>query len=153
MRKIEVKLSLPVVAPLVEVIRGAVEDLEGGLAVNLEMEGNDPELEHAWRGDLLKSQNSDCRLFVALFNESFFETGRIEFDEEQGEAVVRACAAIRLRLRQGELRDVKDSSLETGEIDFSGLTEEQQQVFTCYLFLVTLQELIIQNLDPNSAQA
>ena len=40
-----------------------------------------------------------------------------------------------------------DEALETGDIDLGKLTLAVRRAFMCYLFLATLQELIIQHLD------
>jgi len=68
MKRIEVKLSLPVVAPLLDLIKGTVDDLGGRLAVPQHLQDLDEELRSAWRNDLLGGQNDDCRRFLALFD-------------------------------------------------------------------------------------
>ena len=70
-------------------------------------------------------------------------------DEENAEAVVRACAAVRLRLREHFLKPVGDETLESGEVDVASLEEPLRKAFMCYLFLATVQELIIQHLDAS----
>ena len=63
------------------------------------------------------------------------------------EAVVRACSAIRLRLRERWLKPLGDETLESGEVDVASLDESSRKAFMCYLFLATVQELVIQHLD------
>jgi hypothetical protein len=149
MKRIEVKLSLPVVAPLLDVIRELSESLRHTLAAPMALPDLDPEFHAAWRGELLTAQEEDLRALLALFDDEFFAEGVVAFDETNAEAIVRACAAVRLHLREQRLRPVGDEALETGEIAMAGLPEPVRKAFMCYLFLATIQELIIQHLDSS----
>src|SRR5471032_2495961 len=108
MKRVEVKLSLPVVAPLLDVIKSAADSLQGRLAAPLAMEDLDADFRDAWTGELLAGQNEDVRAMLALFDSEFFSTGVIGFDEENAEAIVRACSAVRLRLRAAHLMGLQD---------------------------------------------
>ncbi len=149
MKRIEVKLSLPVVAPLLDVIKELADGLQQNLAAPQVLADLDPEFREAWIGDLLTAQNGDVRTLLALFDENFFSDGVVAFDEENGEAIVRASAAIRLRLRERYLKGVGDDTLEGGDIELEQLEEPVRKAFMCYLFLATVQELIIQHLDSS----
>jgi hypothetical protein len=148
MKKIEVKLSLPVVAPLLDVIKSTVDDLRGSLAASSGHE-IDEDLREFWVDALLVSQSGDCRTLLGLFDRDFFSTGVIAFDETNAEPIVRACAAVRLRLREKYLKKLEDESLESGNIEMETLPEPERKAFMCYLFLATIQELIIQHLDSS----
>jgi len=150
MKHIEVKLSLPVVAPLLDVIKTAADTLQGSLAAPLGVQDIDPEFREAWTDDLLRSQNDELATLLALFDKEFFATGVVSFDAQNGEVIVRACAALRLRLRGTALKAVTDEALESGEIAVESLTEAQRTAFMCYLFLATIQDLIIQHIDTLS---
>ena len=147
MKRVEVKLSLPVVAPLLDLIKRMVDELGGRLAAPHQVQDLDEELNAAWKGELLDGQNEDCRRFLALFDREFFASGTVAFDDNNAESVLRACAAIQLRLRDRELRGITDEAIEGGSVDVTGLGETAQRSFMCYVFLATLQELIIQHLD------
>ena len=147
MKRIEVKLSLPVVAPLLDLIKQAVDDLGGRLAAPQQLQDLDEELRAAWKHELLSEQNEECRRFLALFDREFFASGTVAFDEANAESMLRACAAIRLRLRARELADLPDQVIEGGGSAVAQLGEPAQKAFMCYVFLATLQELIIQHLD------
>ena len=147
MRRIEVKLNLQVVAPLLDLMKETVGDLTGRLAAPQQLQDVDPELRAGWRDELLQGQNDDCRKFLAMFDRDFFAGGVVGFDEANAEGVLRACSAIRLRLRDRELAGVADDALESGNLDITQLTPRLQKAFMCYVFLATLQELIIQHLD------
>jgi hypothetical protein len=147
MKRIEVKLALPVVAPLLDVIKELADSLRTSLASPVALRDLDPDFHASWSDELLLTQNSEVDALLALFNEEFFKEGVVAFDEENAEVIVRACAAIRLRLREKYLQPMGDETLETGEVDVMKLAEPLRRAFMCYLFLATIQELIIQHLD------
>jgi hypothetical protein len=149
MKRIEVKLSLPVVAPLLDVIRELADGLRKNLAAPLALNDLDADFRDAWIGELLSSQNDDVHTLLALFDEEFFAEGVVAFDETNAEVIVRACAAVRLRLRERFLKPLDDETLESGNIEFEELEEPLRKAFMCYLFLATVQELIIQHLDES----
>jgi hypothetical protein len=147
MKRVEVKLSLPVVAPLVDLIRELTIDLERSLAAPQALHDLDQDFRGAWIGELLEGQNGDLRSLLSLFDGEFFTVGVIAFDEKNAEPIVRACTALRLKLRESRLKTLGDESLETGDVEMEGLDETTKTAFMCYLFLATVQELIIQHLD------
>lgn len=147
MKRIEVKLSLPVVAPLLDVIKAVADTLQGELAAPLAMNDLDTEVKEPWESDLIAAQNADLRTLLALFDNDFFGAGVVAFDEDNADAIARACSSVRLRLRAKFLEDVPDDLLESGDIEVEALAEEVRKPFMCYLFLATIQELIIQHLD------
>ena len=86
---------------------------------------------------------------LALFDGEFFTEGVVAFDEDNAEVILRACAAVRLRLRERYLKPMGDEALESGDVDLLTLAEPLRKAFMCYLFLATVQELIIQHLDSS----
>ncbi len=149
MKRIEVKLALPVVAPLLDVIKELADSLRQTLAAPLEVKGLDDEFHEAWTSELLAAQNEEVRMLLALFDDEFFSEGVVAFDEGNAETIVRAAAAVRLHLREVYLKPVGDELLESGEVDLNTLDEPLRKAFMCYLFLATVQELIIQHLDES----
>ena len=59
MKRIEVKLALPVVAPLLDVIRELAAGLRKNLAAPLGPQDLDAEFAEAWTSELLESQSAD----------------------------------------------------------------------------------------------
>ena len=153
MKRIEVKLSVMVVAPLLDVIREMAESLSDNLASPLAIEDLDDEMREAWESDLQASQNEDLNLLLSLFDEEFFREGAIVLDEDNGDRVIRACAAVRLRLRSEYLEEIDDVLLETGDVGLNELPEARRKVFLCYVFLATMQELVIQHLEMGSSNS
>lgn len=147
MKRIEVKLALPVVAPLLDVIREQGEGLRTQLAAHPQLGDLEQEFQDAWEGELLAGQTADVQALLGLFGDEFFRDGIVAFDEENAETIVRACAAVRLRLREVQLKPIGDDVLESGDVDLEDLPESRRKAFMCYLFLATVQELIIQHLD------
>ena len=147
MKRIEVRLSLTVVAPLLDVIKSVNDSLQDKLAAPLEMGEVDEDLREIWHDELIGAQNSDIAKLLAMFDREFFANGLIAFDSDNAEPVMRACAAVRLRLREQFLKGLSDEVLEAGEVEMEQLAEPPRTAFMCYLFLATLQELIIQHLD------
>jgi len=149
MKRVEVRLSLPVVAPLLEVIRQVAGELDRTLAAPQALHDLDQEFRGAWIGELLEGQNRDIRALLDLFGGEFSLDGVVAFDETNAEPVVRACTALRLQLRERHLKSLDDEALETGDVQMDGLEENVRRSFMCYLFLATIQELIIQHLDAS----
>lgn len=149
MKRIEVKLALPVVAPLLDVIKELADNLRKNLAAPIALKDLDTDFHTAWTDELLSTQNEEVRTLLALFDDEFFSEGVVAFDENNAEVIVRACAAVRLRLREKYLKPIGDETLESGDIDLLTLDEPLRKAFMCYLFLATIQELIIQHLDES----
>lgn len=149
MKRIEVKLALPVVAPLLDVIKELADGLRKNLAAPLALKDLDADFKEAWVGELLSAQNDDVHTLLSLFDEGFFKDGVVAFDENNAEVIARACAAVRLRLREVYLKPMGDELLESGDVDLATLEEPLRKAFMCYLFLATIQELIIQHLDES----
>lgn len=149
MKRIEVKLSLTVVAPLLDMIKEMADGLQKVLAAQIDLTHLDSDFSDVWLADLLASQREDVALLLALFDDEFFTEGVIAFDEENAEPIVRSCASVRLRLREVYLSKLPDDVLEAGNPELGDLSEPVRKAFMCYLFLATIQELIIQHLDSS----
>lgn len=149
MKRIEVRLNLEAVAPLLDVIKQAADDLGPALAVPQKVPDLDNDFAESWHRDLLQGQKSDTLVFLALFGSDFFSGGVIALDPTNAEQVLRACSAVRLRLRERHLKQLEDEDLESGEVTLESMGETERKAFAAYIFLATLQELIIQHLDPS----
>ena len=148
MKRVEVKLNLEAVAPLLDVIKDATDDLRPALAITLHVPDHDEEMITGWKQELLQGQNSDIAVFLGLFDSEFFITGVVPLDPTNSEAILRACSAVRLRLRAKHLEPLGEEALESMEAPPDEMPETQRKAFAAYVFLATLQELIVQHLDP-----
>ncbi|MBE36860.1 MAG: hypothetical protein CMI16_15125 [Opitutaceae bacterium] len=153
MKRIEVRLSVSVVAPLLDVIREMANSLSKNLAVPLKIDDLDEVIREAWVKDLQREQNADLEFLLRLFDEEFFRDGAIQLDEDTADRVIRACAAVRLRLRSERLPDLDDAMLESADVAMNELPKSRRNVFLCYIFLATLQELIIQDLEMGESKS
>lgn len=149
MKRIEVKLSLAVVAPLLDVIKSASDSLDDELAAPVQLERIDEDLRKDWRDELIAAQNGDVQSLLALFDSDFFASGVVNFDEDNADSILRACAAVRLRLKDQFLEEIAEEVLEAGDVELEVMPEEQRKYFMCYLFLATVQELVIEHLEPS----
>ena len=147
MKRIEVKLSLSVVAPLLDLMKATGDVLEAQIAAPLTLDDIDDDFREDWKAELLKGQHEELHALMGLFDSDFFVNGVVAFDEENAEVIVRACSALRLRLRRHNLKQIPDEKLESGAVELEALPEPLQKPFMCYVFLGTIQELIIQHLD------
>jgi hypothetical protein len=154
MKRVEVRLSIPAVAPLLDLIKSVADELRVNLAVPLALSDADAELAAVWREDLLESQRDDCDRLFSLFDQDFFEEGVVAFHRDNAEPVLRACAALRLRFRQTYLANITDETLEALEASSSlgHLDEVVQKAFACFLFLDELQKIILKYLDPMAVE-
>jgi len=147
MTPFKLMLSLPVVAPLLDVIKGLADDLRRTPALPHAAPAAEAEFSEMWAGELLAAQNRDVDVLLALFDEEFFAEGAVYLNTGNAEAVARACSAVRLCLRERCLSGVGDEALESGDIEQDRLDEPVRKAFHCYLFLATIQELIIEQMD------
>lgn len=147
MQRLEIRLSLSAVAPLLQRLEPLVDQLRESLANPVTRVCDDPDFVELWSTELLEGQREDLTALASLFDEEFHKSGRIQIDQENADAILRACAALRLRLRETELGFATDAQLESGEPDFDTMTEHDHVAYGCYMVLATLQEIIIDNLD------
>ncbi len=108
----------------------------------------DSELGDAMVSDLADDYAAEDDLMDRLLTEKSFEKGPVLLAGAEAEALLRACSAIRLALRGGQLSEVPEEALEAGEADEWLGTPRMREGYACYLFFAALQEHIIHGLDP-----
>lgn len=149
MEPFKIELSLPVVAPLLDVVKELADGLKHSLAAPPTLPETDPVFRDLWTRELLDGQNDDVSALLALFNEDFFSEGVVALGPGNVEPIARACSAVRLRLRERYLLPLGDEALEIGDVELGRLDAATRKAFLCYLFLATIQEYIIQRLDES----
>lgn len=147
MSPIEIRLNPALVASLLETISPALEQLEGELASPAPTPDQDELMEDVWMGDLLESQREEMAIIVQLFDEDFMESGRAIILPEDMDRVLRACSAIRLKLRQTALAPLDDQELEEGELEDIQWTDALKVGYAAYSLFASLQELIVAQMD------
>ncbi len=149
MKRIEVKLAVPVVAPLLDVIRALGETPSVAAPGVTVPPDADADLRGAWIGELAAAETAEVRALLALFDEVFFREGIVAFDAENAAVILRACSVLRLRLRESYLRAWGDDALESGDVEAGPFEPGGQKAMGCFLFLATVQELILQHLGDS----
>jgi hypothetical protein len=149
MEPFDIALSLPVVAPLLDVVKELADGLKQTLAAPPTLPETDTVFRDLWTRELQEAQNEDVAALLSLFNEEFFSEGVVALGPANAEPIARACSAIRLRLRERYLLPLGDEALEIGEVELGRLEAPTRKAFMCYLFLATIQEYIIQRLDES----
>ena len=154
MKRVEVRLSIAAVAPLLDLIKAVADELREHIAVPVVLTGSDTDFADVWREDLLQSQRDDCDRLFSLFDQEFFTEGVVALDRDNAEAVLRASAALRLRFRSTRLKRMTDEALEALEADsvLDALDGDEKKAFACFVFLDELQKIILKYLDPLSVE-
>ena len=146
MKQIEIRLDPTLVESLLETIQPVLEKLENELASPAEFPDDDDMLEDFWKNDLLKSQREELKVIGELFDEEFMLSGRAVIDLSEMDKVLRACAAIRLKLRDTMLGALTDTQLEAGDLEGLEWTDELQIGYAAYALFASLQELVVSQL-------
>lgn len=142
-------LDSHLIVAMLELVKAATESLNGHLAVEPQMPEDDEDLQMAWQADLIEALHYDIDYLLLVLRDHDFGKGELIMEEGVAESVVRACSAIRLKLRESALLKLTDDQLENAEVDILSLPTDMQQCYACYLFLTSLQSLILIELDPS----
>lgn len=141
------KIDRDIVPILEEQIRDISEQLKDELVIELQLPDNDPELSSCWKYTLLEELQSDCRNLLFLLENKSFGQEPISIEIEFAEAILRACSAVRHKLRSSFLAEINDGELESGNLNIAELAPELQKPYACYVFLAYIQESIIQSIE------
>ncbi len=133
---------------LIHVIEEIADNLESTLPGRDSVPEDDDSFVEAWIEGLREDQERDCEILLHLLRNRKFGRTRMKVNEDEAEGILRACSAIRLKIRDGLLRNIPETDLELGEIDMKALEPEQQRGYAVYLFLASLQALLIEEMDP-----
>lgn len=148
MKQVEIKLNIGAVAPLLDVIKLAADDLRISLAVEPAFPEEDADFREAWTQELMASQNSDVRELLGLFDSKFFSEGAIAIDSENCDSLLRACAALRLRILGRWLEHVPADILEDEDAPLALIPLEIRLPFASFTFLDQIQKIILEHLSP-----
>ncbi len=147
MRQIEIRLDPALVDSLLKTIQPALDELQDKLATPAEFPDEDELLEDFWKSDLLNSQREELKVIANLFDDEFMLSGRALIAADEMDKVIRACSAIRLKLRETMLAPINDTQLEEGNLEGVEWTDELQIGYAAYALFASLQELIISQLS------
>jgi len=148
MKQVEIRLNISAVAPLLDVIKVAADDLRTDLAIHADLPEADAEFSDTWTQDLIASQNSDVRVLLGLFDSEFFTDGAIAVDSNNCDSLLRGCAALRLRMLARWLHEIPPEILEDDDTPVALIPTELRVPFAAYTFLDQIQKIILEHLDP-----
>lgn len=148
-----IEVRFPVPPPFWESLRSSLKHtlrrLRTEAVIRPVFPDHDPDLIAAWRSSLLDGQAEDLEVLLRILQADCPPDGVWRVTEEQADALLRACTVVRLHLRTGYLSEFTDSVMESGEIDPSLLTNRKRQVWFIFVFFASLQEAVIQAMDPD----
>jgi hypothetical protein len=153
MKRVEIKLNISAVAPLLDIIKQAADDLRHSLAIRATFPENDEEFNETWTSELLAGQNSDVRELLALFGSEFFADGSIAIDSSSSDSLLRGCSALRIQLLTRWLQGIPAELLEEEDVPPEAISDEMRVPFAAYTFLDHVQKIILEHLDPTATEA
>jgi hypothetical protein len=148
MKQVEIRLNIGAVAPLLDVIKLAADDLRDTLAIRATFPEEDAEFNETWTQDLMAGQNSDVRELLALFDSDFFTDGAIAIDSNNCDSLLRGCSALRIRILMRWLQNVPADIIEDEDAPISAIPLEIRLPFAAYTFLDQIQKIILEHLSP-----
>jgi hypothetical protein len=148
MKQVEVKLNIGAVAPLLDVIKEAADDLRDTLAIKAAFPEEDADFNETWTQDLMAGQNSDVRELLGLFDSEFFTDGAISIDSNNCDSLLRGCSALRLRILDRWLGEVSLEVIEDEDADVDVIPPAVRVHFAAYTFLDQIQKIILDHLQP-----
>jgi len=151
-KRIEIKLNIGAVAPLLDVIKQSTDDLRNRLAIQATFPEVDRDFAETWTQELLAGQNSDVRELLGLFGPDFFTEGVVAIDSGNCESLLRACSALRLQIHQRWLQSISPDLLEDEDVPVEAIPESLRLPFSSYTFLDQIQKIILEHLDPAGAE-
>jgi hypothetical protein len=152
MKQVEIRLNISAVAPLLDVIKTAADDLRRTLAIHARFPEEDSDFSETWTQELMAAQNSDVRELLGLFDSDFFADGAISIDSENCDSLLRACAALRLRIHERWLRAVPVEIVEDEDAEIAAVPVEARLPFAAYTFLDQIQKIILEHLSPTGTE-
>lgn len=148
MPEIEMKINPFMVDALVHLIETISGNLESVLPARKHIPENDDMLSEAWSEGLREDQDRDCAALLYLLRDRRFGRSKVPVKDETAESILRACSAVRLKIQDSLLKDLPDHAMETGQIAIQDLEPGQQRGYACYLFLASIQAILIGELNP-----
>ena len=130
-RRVEIKLALPVVLPLVKMLRKQANDLEATAPSDLPTK--------PWRS---QANMLEVHALLDLFHPKFPRTGTISIDESRFPLLIRACSFLRLQIRYDKLASIPDTVMEAEQVAADPANDD---ALSYYQFLATLQETMIKS--------
>lgn len=152
MKRVEIKLNISAVAPLLDIIKQAADDLRQSLAIRATFPEDDSEFNETWTQELLAGQNSDVRELLGLFGPDFFTDGTIAIDSHNSDSLLRGCSALRIQILTRWLQGIPADLLEDEDVPAEAIADGVRLPFASYTFLDQVQKIILEHLDPGAEE-
>lgn len=146
MKRIEVSLNVAMIAPLLDFLQPVVQALQHETAFAPEMAEADRDLAGLWREGLIHTQVNDLGTFMKLFDAEFLNSGQITVTEENADAVLRATAAIRIKLRTSTLAAIADDDIRNRTVNVGAISEEERTAYAALSLMFQIQEVVLEHL-------
>lgn len=150
MKRVEIKLNIGAVAPLLDIIKQAADDLRQSLAIRATFPEDDSEFNETWTQELLAGQNSDVRELLGLFGSEFFSDGSIAIDSHHSDSLLRGCSALRIQILTRWLQAIPADLLEDEDVPPEAIADAVRVPFASYTFLDQIQKIILEHLDSTA---
>tara|TARA_B100000029_G_C17000180_1_gene750887 strand:+ start:65 stop:514 length:450 start_codon:yes stop_codon:yes gene_type:complete len=147
-----IRLDLDLDPELVEVAWHMIQDSIGVLQNEPSSrftapDEDDPDLVEAWEDGLREDLDVDIQAMEQLFVKNRLGEESIELKPDIAERVLRACSAVRLRLRTKNMVDLPDTALELGDVAMEQMDPEVRVAYFTYGLLAYIQEELVALLD------
>jgi hypothetical protein len=147
--ELDLKINGTLIKAVEVFLQGIANQLENDLAIQHLSEEIDPEMAATWTSGLLEHLNADTQVLFSTFGDERFGREKIALSLTDAEAILRAATAMRLKIRELQLSEISDETLEAGKLNIEELIPKVQRAYACYVFLGTLQGIIISAIDPS----
>jgi len=146
MKRIDVSLNVGMIAPLLDFLQPVLQALRHETAFAPEMAEADRELAGLWREGLIHTQVNDLQIFMRLFDAEFLNSGQITVTEENADAVLRATAAIRIKLRATTLKGISDDDIRNRTVKVGAISEEERTAYAALSLMFQIQDVVLEHL-------
>lgn len=146
------EISLNIKPHFLEILQGLSEEISSylfeELAIPVTFPDDDPEMAFIWRETLLEQLNVDCQELIDFLREEQLDGESFHLERARIESIVRACSAVRQKIRFLCFNEFEDSFLESYEQELDTLPKEFQKIYACYTLLAVIQETLVCSIDP-----
>jgi len=146
------EISLNIKPHFLEMLQGLSEEIASylfdELAIPTTFPDDDPDMAFIWRETLLEHLSVDCQELIDFLREEQLTGESFHLEKSRVESIIRACSAIRQKIRSLCFNEFEESFLESYEQEPDSLPEEFQKIYACYTLLAVIQETLVCAIDP-----
>lgn len=147
MLKINLAIDPEVLESLKNLTRTITAEMKGELVIKTDSHHDDEEFEALWNESLIEQLDNDCNHLLLFLEDNRGGKG-LSIPKNSAESVLRGATAVRIKIQQTLLKGIPEADLENATVRMDLLPAKKQQAYLLFIFLATLQELIIQQIAP-----